>query len=301
MKKPQNNLFSRFSSGALRQSSVGADGELALRQSKLLCAPLLAGALIAFATLGAPVSSHAQTALKKQSELLGGDSPGDLKGETSSGDEAFHRAVDDFKLEGRDEPDFPPPSAHLSRGALHVQGTQSNDLIEIDISGASVEVTISNNANPLAPVEIYFGTFPSGDVDNLRLFGLAGKDVIVNGTSIPDFIWGGLGNDDILAGDGASQVFGQDGTDILNGNGGNDFLWGGDGGDYLFGGPGSDFVSGEDGSDWVSGGDSFGTDDDVVDMLVGGADGDIFTVPSVELADDILVDYDPTEGDVLDE
>jgi len=272
-----------------------------LRQSKPLYAPLIAGALIAFTTLAAPGSVHAQTVLKKQPESRSVEKPGDLQIEKSSRDQTVYRGAGDLKLKGPDEPDFPPPSASLSRGTLHVQGTQFDDLIEIEISGASVDVTISNNANPQAPVEIFVDTFPSSDIDNLRLFGLAGDDVIINETSIPDFIWGGLGDDDILAGDGDSQIFGQDGGDILNGNGGNDDLWGGADTDYLFGGPGSDIVNGDDGWDWVSGGDSYGVSDDDVDLLVGGADGDVFTVPPAGLAEDILIDYDPNEEDALND
>lgn len=270
-----------------------------LRRLTLHWASLLAVTVFTL-SLGAPVAANAQTMLKAKSGA-GGGSPGDLQDKTSSRGETIHRAADDFKQKGPDEPRFPPPSARLSRATLHVQSTQDDDLIQIEISGASVEVRISDNANPLAPVEIFFASFDSGDVDELRLFGLAGEDVIINETSIPDFIWGGLGDDDILAGDGVSHVFGQDGVDILNGNGGNDFLWGGDEGDYLFGGPGSDLVNGDDGWDWVSGGDSFGVSDDDIDQLVGGAGGDVFTVPPAELAEDILFDYDATEGDALND
>lgn len=227
--------------------------------------------------------------------------PEEFGAEQSSPEKSKHRSTDDFKLGGPEEPEFPPPVARLSRRTLHVQGTQGRDLIEVVISGKWLEIWISDNSNPTSPVEIFFDTYHLDEVAELRLFGLAGKDVIINETSIPDFIWGGLGNDDILAGDGVSHVFGQDGDDILNGNGGDDILWGDDGTDYLFGGPGKDLVSGDDGVDWVSGGDSFGQSDDEVDQLAGGAGGDIFTVPPAGLADDILFDYDPVEGDILNE
>lgn len=257
--------------------------------------------MLALVTLGAPDAVLAQLQQESSNAAQGGQNSSDLQVELKQSNRADHRPSDDFKLGGPDEPDFPPPVARLSRGTLHVQGTQGRDLIEIVLSGQWVEIWISDNANPKAPVEIFFDTYHVNEVEVLRLFGLAGRDVIINETSIPDFIWGGLGNDDILAGDGVSHLFGQDGDDILNGNGGDDFLWGDTGTDYLFGGPGSDLVSGDDGTDWLSGGDSFGQSDDDVDQLVGGAGGDIFTVAPVNVAEDILFDYDPGEGDVLNE
>lgn len=265
-------------------------------------ATLLIGALAVITTVGIPHSAQAQKSLKQSSVSRSTSGPGDLQAKPGNRKETLHRSTDDFKLGGPDEPEFPPPSARLSRGGtLHVQGTQAKDLIEITTSGDWVEIWISDFTNENSPVEIFFDTYHVSEVQNLRIFGLAMKDVIVNSTSIPDSIWGGLGNDDIQAGNGPSNLFGQDGEDILAGNGGDDFIWGGDETDYMFGGDGSDFIHGENGRDWVSGGDVYGYSDDEVDQLVGGAGDDLFFLSPADLTDDIVTDYNPGEGDTLEE
>lgn len=212
-----------------------------------------------------------------------------------SGDERELDGANDLKLSGPDEPRYPPAAAWMSRGTVYAQGTQDNDYLLVDVVGWSVEVTINDNTNPLAPVELYFQAFDAAEVYDVRMYGLAGKDVLENSTAIPDVIFGGLGNDDILAGNGITYAFGQEGEDIINGNGGNDFLYGDEDTDYVFGGAGSDYVEGNDGVDLVSGGYSDGTSDDVVDMLLGGAGGDYFIDPPPELTADILADFDPME------
>lgn len=87
-----------------------------------------------------------------------------------------------------------------------------------------------------------------------------------------DVIYGGTGNDTILAGDGADRVDGGAGDDLIFGDSGADTLYGGAGNDILDGGdPGdvsTDLLDGGDGDDHLEG--SGGTD-----TLLGGAGNDV--------------------------
>ena len=73
----------------------------------------------------------------------------------------------------------------------------------------------------------------------VELYGGEGDDVLIAGTkgSILD---GGAGNDELYGGDGLDFISGGIGSDILHGGLGNDVLDGGDGRDELKGGEGKD-------------------------------------------------------------
>jgi Ca2+-binding RTX toxin-like protein len=92
--------------------------------------------------------------------------------------------------------------------------------------------------------DILLGTGAADDIS-----GKAGGDVIqarddddiVHAGSGDDSVQGGFGNDNIHADDGDDAVFAGPNDDYLNGGKGNDELYGQDGDDTLEGGPGADF------------------------------------------------------------
>ncbi|MFC3396438.1 Ig-like domain-containing protein [Brenneria rubrifaciens] len=83
------------------------------------------------------------------------------------------------------------------------------------------------------------------------------------------------GNDTLNGGKGNDILFGQGGNDTLLGGTGNDLLYGGDGDDVLIGGPGSD-------------------------VLVGGAGADTFNWQSGDIGNDLIRDFNASEGDKID-
>lgn len=133
--------------------------------------------------------------------------------------------------------------------------------------------------------------------------GLPPIDVIVNGTSGPDFITveetaitvevsvngqvtiypiASVLSVDVLAGAGNDEVRhlgaftvpvtlrGENGDDTLRGNNGDDTMYGGNGADFMLGGPGEDFLRGEDGNDTIIGSDQS-------DNIAGGRGNDSLT------------------------
>ena len=222
---------------------------------------------------------------------VGGGGPGGFQPDGTDGD------LGGFKNPGPDVPEYPDPTAELSEGTLRIQATQDFDIISVWMNGADVEVLIEENVGGLPGAVLLADSFPADQVSEMRIYALAGADIIVNDTSIPDMIWCGLDIDDVTCGHGDSIVFSQSGGSIVRGRGGDDILYGDDETNYLFGGDGADYVEGFDGVDVVSGGYADGSSDDVVDMLIGGADTDYFVDPPPGHAVDILDDFNPAEDD----
>jgi large repetitive protein len=143
--------------------------------------------------------------------------------------------------------------ARINNGVLEIVGTQAADNIIVTDGNGQFRVTTSFLAGP--PL-----TFNGGGVQSIHILGLGGNDniVIAGNISIPAFIEGGDGNDQItsgagndlvLAGAGDDSVSAGDGNDIVIGGGGNDNLDGGTGSNILIGGAGSDTLSGGSGDD----------------------------------------------------
>ncbi len=83
------------------------------------------------------------------------------------------------------------------------------------------------------------------------------------------------GNDTLLGGAGDDILFGQGGNDYLDGGKGNDILLGGTGNDTLIGGPGND-------------------------ILIGGSGADTFVWKSGDVGNDVIKDFNASEGDRID-
>lgn len=96
-------------------------------------------------------------------------------------------------------------------------------------------------------------------------------------------VTGSLFSDQIYGNSADNFLDGSNGNDQLYGQAGNDTLWGGAGADSLNGGTGNDILRGAKGSDW----------------LTGGAGADTFYLVGTDDTGDIVLDYQPTQGDVL--
>lgn len=93
-----------------------------------------------------------------------------------------------------------------------------------------------------------------------NIYGTAGADNNLQGTSLNDKIYG-YGGDDILdGGDGNDALYGNEGEDLLLGGAGNDQLTGGEGADRMVGGTGNDTYFVENRGDVVVEAASEGTD-----------------------------------------
>jgi Ca2+-binding RTX toxin-like protein len=124
-------------------------------------------------------------------------------------------------------------------------------------------------------VPMFFGSlFWGGQGDDT----VTGTDTPPLSQSLGDFIAGGVGNDNISAGDGRDFVFGGQGTDVINGGSQDDFL---------FAGADNDIVHGNDARDIITGGsgdDTLYSDAGVFALILGNADKDtIYGGPGVDV------------------
>lgn len=135
----------------------------------------------------------------------------------------------------------------LFAGVLRVQGTDSDDRITVEsISGGSqIQTTVRNAQNQV----IVSRQFASSEVSKILADGLAGDDVIRNGTGKLAMLVGGSGDDRLFGGSGIDFLYGGDGNDQLYGGSGKDILNGGNGQDGLFGGAEKDSLNGGEGAD----------------------------------------------------
>lgn len=151
----------------------------------------------------------------------------------------------------------------------------------------------------------YFANYPKyfNTKRLVNLLGGNGDDQLV-GSERADKLWGGLGNDLLVAGDANDQLFGEQDDDELQGGAGNDTLDGGVGKDLLFGDAGNDQLNGGADNDELQGGAGNdllvgGLGDDYLDggagadQMEGGQGNDMFVVNSVN---DVVLEL-ANEGD----
>ena len=110
-----------------------------------------------------------------------------------------------------------------------------------------------------------------------------------NGTSDPDYLYGGEARDTLRGRGGNDSLYGYGGADTVSGDAGDDYLSGGEGNDALSGGDGNDTLRGEYGDDTLRGGagdDSLEAGYDGANLVEGGAGDD--TLIGVYAGDDTL-------------
>lgn len=157
----------------------------------------------------------------------------------------------------------PSPVQVDANGVMTVSGGADADNITVSpVSGGSVKVTIGST---------FTGTF-SG-VNHIVVQAGDGDDTvkIMPGLSVSAEVYGGAGNDVLVAGSAGDALFGQAGNDTLKGGGASDILVGGDG---------SDLLSGDNGNDVLIGGNG-------TDKLLGNANDDILVAGSTSYDNDL--------------
>jgi Ca2+-binding RTX toxin-like protein len=87
--------------------------------------------------------------------------------------------------------------------------------------------------------------------DNL-IFANAFLSVGLNDSLSSSQLWGGTGNDILVADAGGNTLRGGSGSNLLIGGSGDDILEGGDGHDYIISGGGRDEIRGGKGNDWIN-------------------------------------------------
>jgi|GEM_PF-474661 Ca2+-binding RTX toxin-like protein len=156
----------------------------------------------------------------------------------------------------------------------------------------------------------------SGSYGDDLILGLAGNDELM-GAAGDDTVFGGQGNDNIEGNFGANILHGNLGDDIIAGGADNDIIEGHEGSDQLQGDDGDDYVQGNEGNDVIKGGlgndllkgnqDNdwlvAGSGDDIlmggqgVDLFNGGDGADIFFFNVAAEGGDLILDFDPAQGD----
>ncbi len=192
-------------------------------------------------------------------------------------------------LSFQNDPNSPPPTGSQSGGILTLNTPPGNDRINVvpvldssnhpipgsvyveaygrqdrydnvteitDSAGGSGSDTITIDSRVTIPVELWGGSgnnYLIAGAGPTTLYGGAGNDTLVGGSG-PDALYGGAGNDILSAGTGPATLDGGAGNDQLTGGPGNDVLTGDDGDDTLIGGGGDDTMDGGAGNDILQGG-----------------------------------------------
>ncbi|MCA0278190.1 MAG: DUF5801 domain-containing protein [Proteobacteria bacterium] len=152
-------------------------------------------------------------------------------------------------------------------GADNLYGGDGNDTASYANSTASVRINLDNDGD--ATTDTASATPSDGQV---------GGDAFGDNLDSIENLVGGSGDDYLAGNSGQNILMGLGGNDLLFGEGGNDILYGGAGNDTLNGGTGSDTMTGGEGAD------TFVISADAISGSI----------------DDIITDFNPSQGDVLD-
>ncbi len=146
----------------------------------------------------------------------------------------------------------------LADGLLTVEGTGLNDAIAITARGATLTVRVGSDRTAVN----------RGDVDEVRVAGLAGNDRInLCKLTVHAVVDGGDGNDRITGGQAEDILTGGAGNDVMHGGSGDDLLFGSAGNDRLFGDAGDDELTGNEGLDFLAGGTGADMTDNFPDLV----------------------------------
>lgn len=162
-------------------------------------------------------------------------------------------------------------------GPDRLWGDAGNDRLSGDLGGdwldggAGVDWAVYAGSGGSVRVDLAAGRGAGGHADGDRLFAIEA----VAGSRGGDLLWGDQG---------ANRLDGLAGDDRLEGRGGGDWLRGGTGDDVLAGGAGADVLEGGPGRDRIAGGEG----------------ADRFVVRGIGDGRDVVLDFDPAEGDRLD-
>ncbi len=136
--------------------------------------------------------------------------------------------------------DIQPDPLNAGRSVLMVAGTTGSDTIQVNPGSSSGQYTVTING-------VNQGTFTAPTATpfaRIEVHGLAGDDTITVSSKItlPGWLYGEDGNDNLTGGAGSSVLLGGNGNDTLTGGSGRDLLIGGQGADTLNGGGGGNNI-----------------------------------------------------------
>jgi uncharacterized protein YkwD len=150
-------------------------------------------------------------------------------------------------------------SASLSGGLLRIQGTAGADTIVVreihnQISVDGVKISVAGHAAARVSASAVAGIEVFGNSGNDRIYlnsqAVRGQQALTR----PVTVWGGAGNDLIVAGQGPETVYGGAGNDVIYGGAGKDRLYGEGGNDILVAGSGPTLLDGGAGTNLLVGG-----------------------------------------------
>ena len=173
-------------------------------------------------------------------------------------------------------------------GTVVVNGTNTGDIIQIDIRRAS-----DGTKQLIVNITGVQRKFDLTGISTIEINSLDGNDTVIvrdrvvrpifiNGGLGDDLITSGAGDDHLIGGRGFDRVNGGDGRDFIKGYDNDDFLQGNGGDDKIDGGTGQDTIRGNSGNDNLIGGtgvdqifgddgnDKFTTQDNTIDTVSGG-------------------------------
>lgn len=139
-----------------------------------------------------------------------------------------------LSVEALEDRTVPAVTAMLVGTDLVVTGDAGNNSISINTYNPAA-VTVSGDGTNFGPFNV---------TGRIRVFGLAGLDVMAVNGPLSAEMYGGSGNDYLYGGTGEDQLWGEDGNDYLTGGAGDDVLIGGYGRDLLYGGNDDDILVG---------------------------------------------------------
>jgi hypothetical protein len=147
-----------------------------------------------------------------------------------------------------------PVGVSLWDGVIRIKGMQTPDTASVTIVNGKVRAKIhgwawTDTEQGSAPLVYVSQTvdFDPAQVQSVSFWGMDGHDSFTNGTALPCWANGGVGNDVLIGGSSHDVLRGASGNDRLEGRGGQDSLYGDAGGDTLVGGAGSDYLYAKDG------------------------------------------------------
>jgi Ca2+-binding RTX toxin-like protein len=192
-------------------------------------------------------------------------------------------------------------AASLSAGVLTVTGTNSADIIELDLRDngqLKVEINdVEQNFSYSAVNRIVINAQKGADTVEFNQRNPILKGSRVNAGPGNDTVEGTAGRDTIYGSSGHDVLDGRAGSDIIYGEAGRDVIEGKNGNDKLFGGSGADRIGGGNGIDTIVGG---GDVDDLegnagTDSITGGAGNDDFdnSDSAGEIVDQLAEDNGP--------
>lgn len=162
---------------------------------------------------------------------------------------------------------FDPAVPSLRDGVVSISGTPGNDTVGVWNDGSTLHVRTNGRSYPFSLAAVSRIEIDAGEGHDLVDSSAATANAYIFGGDGDDTLVAGGGNDTLSGGAGRNRMFGGPGDDRINGSAGRDFIYGQGDDDRLYGNAGNDFLDGGGNVDRLFGG---GGDD----SLTGGSSND---------------------------